>query len=367
MAKGRAASPRRGRWLVGGFIVLVLVVAVAWVLFVPTADWLAHLDVGSANGSLLQKARDAARGRLLTLGAGLVAAAALLFTARNFILSREGQVTDRYTKAIEQLGSDKIDVRIGGIFALERIARDSAKDHPTVMEVLTAFVREHSREMWPPPDQSTSEGQERSIRPDIQAALAVVVRRDKERDVRPINLAGAVLMGADFSFADLAHASFYKANLQFAQFHSTKLNGAIMVDADLTGSRLFYTDLRGAILDRADLTGTDLTGAYLDGACLDNVILKDAHLLGASFFGARMLGVDWSQAGFADLTGVHWDRHLPAPEGWKLHTDSGALIALDEVGPPLRKSSPKGGRVFRIRPSTCQDGGKTGPATAPPA
>ena len=61
-------------------------------------------------------------------------------------------MTDRYTKAIEQLGSDKLDVRIGGIFALERIARDSARDHPTVMEVLAAFIREHSHEQWPPPD-----------------------------------------------------------------------------------------------------------------------------------------------------------------------------------------------------------------------
>ncbi len=66
-------------------------------------------------------------------------------------------MTDRYTKAIEQLGSDKLDVRIGGIYALERIARDSAKDHPTVMEVLTAFIREHSREPWPPPDAGSQE------------------------------------------------------------------------------------------------------------------------------------------------------------------------------------------------------------------
>ena len=99
------------------------------------ADWLARHDIGSAKGSLAA-ARDAARGRLLTLGAGLLAAGALVFTARNFILSREGQVTDRYTKAIEQLGSNELDVRIGGIYALERVARDSAKDHPTIMEVL---------------------------------------------------------------------------------------------------------------------------------------------------------------------------------------------------------------------------------------
>ena len=152
MLKRWAAWPRGIRWLVGGIAAVVLALAIAWVLFVPVADWLAHHDVGSAKGPLLQTARDAARGRLLTLAAGLFAAGALVFTARNFTLSREGQVTDRYTKAIEQLGSDKLDVRIGGIYALERVARDSARDHPTVMEVLTAFIREHSHEPWPPSD-----------------------------------------------------------------------------------------------------------------------------------------------------------------------------------------------------------------------
>jgi hypothetical protein len=41
--------------------------------------------------------------------------------------------SDRYTKAIEQLGSDKLDVRSGGIHALERITVDSKRDHPTVV------------------------------------------------------------------------------------------------------------------------------------------------------------------------------------------------------------------------------------------
>jgi hypothetical protein len=116
------------RWLIVAAAV-VLVLVIVWALLVPGADWLAHHDVGSAKGSLAA-ARDAARGRLLTLGAGLLAAGALLFTARTFTLSREGQVTDRYTKAIDQLGSGKLDVRIGGIYALERIARDSAKTTP---------------------------------------------------------------------------------------------------------------------------------------------------------------------------------------------------------------------------------------------
>ncbi|MGZ6870192.1 MAG: hypothetical protein ACXVHI_07810 [Frankiaceae bacterium] len=65
-------------------------------------------------------------------------------TTRTFELTEQGHITERYTKSIEQLGSNGLDVRLGGIYALERIAVDSARDHPTVVEVLSAFVREHS-------------------------------------------------------------------------------------------------------------------------------------------------------------------------------------------------------------------------------
>jgi hypothetical protein len=75
-------------------------------------------------------------------------------------VTREAQFADRYSRALEQIGSDNIDVRIGGIHALESTAITSPRHHPTVMEVLTAFVREHSRvpsdgvrpNRWPLPD-----------------------------------------------------------------------------------------------------------------------------------------------------------------------------------------------------------------------
>ena len=56
-----AARPRSIRWLVGGIAAVVLVLAIAWVLFVPAAHWLAHHDIGSVKGQPLQAARDAAR------------------------------------------------------------------------------------------------------------------------------------------------------------------------------------------------------------------------------------------------------------------------------------------------------------------
>ena len=311
-----------------GVAAVVLGVLIVWALLVPGTDWLARHDVGASKGSLAA-ARDAARGRLLTLGAGLLAAGALLFTARNFTLSREGQVTDRYTKAIEQLGSKELDVRIGGIYALERIARDSAKDHPTVMEVLTAFIREHSREPWPPPD-TGAEGQERSTRPDVQAAVTVIGRRDVKRDIRgqPIDLTranltrarfdGADLSGARLDGADLDGADFFDADLSDANLTRAKLTRANLTEANLTRAYLGGAELGDAELSDADLSGAklieaNLTRARLDGAHLDGADLSGADLSGAQLFGAHLSGVylggaKMGNANFtrADLTGARF-------------------------------------------------------------
>ena len=75
---------------------------------------------------------------LLALGA----AASAYATMRNLNLSKQGQLTDRYKDAVAQLGDDQIAVRLGGIYALERLTKDSPPDQPTIMEVLGAFVRQ---------------------------------------------------------------------------------------------------------------------------------------------------------------------------------------------------------------------------------
>lgn len=172
---GRPGPPRWAVLLLAGATAAALIYLLLW--YGP--DLLARHDVAALprqqRAAQLPVALDNARGRLLTLSAGLVALAALVYTARTFNLSWQGQVTDRYTKAIDQLGSDKLDVCIGGIYALERIARDSSRDHSTVMEVLAAFIREHSHEPWQPPRPADwRRGPELGPRPDIQAAVTVI-------------------------------------------------------------------------------------------------------------------------------------------------------------------------------------------------
>jgi hypothetical protein len=249
-------------------------------------------DVGAITGQQralhLQGAREAVRSQLLTLGAGIFVAGTLWFTARTYRLARQGQVTDRYTKSIELLGSDKLEVRIGSVFALERIARDSPPDHSTVMEVLAAFAREQSHEPWPRhPDASG-----RRTRPDVEAAVTVIGRRNARNDRLPI----------DISHAELIWAYLPDANLERLDFYATELPRAI-----LRGARLAGTTLHHANLADADLTAADLRGADL----------RDANLTGAQLDGAKLEG--------ADLTGARLSPHADPPPGWTQDSDSGLL------------------------------------------
>ncbi len=246
------------------------------------------------------------------------AAGALIFTARNFTLSRgaleetrrtveltrqtvklteQGQVTDRYTKAIEQLGSDKLDVRIGGIYALERVAADSMRDYPTIMEVLCAFIRVHSHELR---TEAAGEVDPRGPKPrsDIQAALTVIGRRNPEHDEPgawstcllrtslerrwasrtslTLSSSGrtsrAMLAGADLSGANLN-----EANLEMTFFTNANLTGAYLNGANLTSaSSGFYANLIGAKLEGANLTRAHLTDAVLTDASLDGADLTGA-------------------------------------------------------------------------------------------
>src|SRR5262249_49194272 len=110
-------------------------------------------------------------------GTVIVGLAGLWASVRSTAIAAKGQAADRYTKAIDQLGSDNLSVRLGGIYALERLAGDSPQqDHSMVMELLTAFIREESREPWPP------SASRRLTRPDIQVALLIIGRRNTHYD-----------------------------------------------------------------------------------------------------------------------------------------------------------------------------------------
>jgi hypothetical protein len=56
----------------------------------------------------------------------------------------ERRVTELYTKAADQLGSDKAPVRLAGLYALERLAQATPGQRQTVVNVLCAYLHERA-------------------------------------------------------------------------------------------------------------------------------------------------------------------------------------------------------------------------------
>jgi hypothetical protein len=300
---------------------LTLAVVLLCVLLVP--GWLhpplssAQLQgVTSAERRVeLQQAQEGlqadARATLLSGIAGVLLAVGAIAAWRQVQVSREGQITERFSRAVDHLGSNNRDVRLGGIYTLERIAKDSPADRRTVQSVLGAFVRNHAP--WPVgtpdgPEHPTARVDERVPwlqyrAPDVQGAVSVLGRRLPYPDPVRLFLARVDLRGAFLDGAGLSNTSFRHANLA----------RAVMRGVDLRGSDLTDADLREAWMDRAQLTGANLSQAYLQGAKLNEAVLENANLIGADLRGA-----DFQDAHLegADLTDATMDSITVWPDGF---------------------------------------------------
>jgi uncharacterized protein YjbI with pentapeptide repeats len=233
-------------------------------------------------------------------------------------MSREGQLTDRFTRAVEQLGSNDVAVRVGGIYALGRVAEQSLTDRAAIADILTAYVRKHAP--WPPAPESEfpenfpiDQLPYLAVRaPDIQAILTVLGRRT------PSSSHPAAWTTLELTRTDLRRSDLAGANLQRAGLRGASLARAWMFKADLRGVDLRNADLRNARLHGAiaDLTtwwpdenyDPEAAGVYvqpdLEKADLRTAFLRESDLTGISLRGARAntftewpVDFDWRQAG----------------------------------------------------------------------
>lgn len=145
-------------------VVLTAAVAVlAMVLIpnhaVPAAPAVADRDRLAAQAAI--------RATILQTLAGVVVIVGLGFTARSVYLSRETHLTDRLSTAVEQLGSDKAEVRVGAVYALQRLAGNSRVDRRVIADILTGYLTVHTG-----PTAAATPGL--TVAPDVQTALTVL-------------------------------------------------------------------------------------------------------------------------------------------------------------------------------------------------
>jgi uncharacterized protein YjbI with pentapeptide repeats len=248
-----------------------------------------------------------------------------------------------------------------------------------VMEVLSTFIRENSRHQWPRSTSDTDIAEQRT-RPDVQAAITVIGRRNAKRDRARINLGGVSLIAADLANADLcsspppnssytlarswhmgistrkegtsqllglayldqfrrstnlAGADLSHANLTGANLRGAALVGAVLVHSILIGADLSYADLTGADLRGADLRNADLTGAKLTGANFTQAVFgefrlsarSDGSIIIRKVTNPKLADTQLSEANFSEAI---FPASVPTPNGWVRDPATGKLMRANQ-------------------------------------
>lgn len=299
--------------------------------------------------------------------------------ARQTDVAEQGHITDRITKAVEGLGAEKtvkrqrknnkgkfvfektddvidyskpvmeevtepnLEVRIGALFALERISQDSDRDHVNVMEILCAYIRNNADRNSPTlPDEEPEEGwrawgeANRTQLPlDVDIALKIIERRDDTRKAIEkqegyrLGLERAPMYALDLAERELVGAFLFQAKFQGTNLWNANLKECYLGDTEFSGANLLNANLQGANLvlaefQDANLYGTEMQGSYLMLANFDRSTSMD----GANFDRAYCMSVDFSetsltqerlQTAFGDGSTILPGSHGPETPTWPTH------------------------------------------------
>jgi uncharacterized protein YjbI with pentapeptide repeats len=351
----------RARWLGAllGVVFLLLCVALVGLALAAGISSLVHSIGGAGSGGNLGTSALIAA----IIGAPLVIWRTLV-AQTTVNLQKEGLMTDRISKAVEQLGAEKtvkepgkaadgkditvertqpnIEVRIGGLYALERIAQDSmtydkGRDHIRVMEIICAYVRENApakdakqspHEVFLQLTKETDDGEslgpedayvhkdfeavnkygwkkeeltvknlQRWVRElplargDIQVALRIIGRRSVDQIAfeRGRASAGSIIgYQLDLFAVNIQGANLTRLNFSNAYMPYLRAEGAYVDDADFSGCQLTESHFECADMNRVSLVGAQLNRAWLTGAKLVSANLSRASMVQASMNDTRM-------------------------------------------------------------------------------
>jgi uncharacterized protein YjbI with pentapeptide repeats len=273
----------------------------------------ARLDLEAARSNARSTGRDSG----LKVATGVGALAAALLAWGRLELSKDEQDSERYSKAIGHLSSERPDAQLGGLYALESLALTAARDHQgTIVEVISAFVRRATTAA----DYATQASLTPTV--EVQAALSILARHQWPTpiDLAGANLANAQLEGANFVKAELTGVDLTNANLSNGNFNGANFGAATLTNVNFIGANLLRANLYNCEVSSVNFTGADCTRAIFaearftptplptdqDASLAEHYLrafrsryLSEANFTDANFIGADFTGADFTGAYFA--------------------------------------------------------------------
>jgi uncharacterized protein YjbI with pentapeptide repeats len=288
---------------VGAAVLAAFFLAVIAILLGPLTVYVGGGAVrGISDAKQRADALNAVRQSLLAAAAGSTVAVGLIFTARTYLLSKRGQHTDRYLKSMGLLASERKAERVGAVFALEQLMRDSRHDQDVVEQVLTSFLRERSPAVGAIDGQALGARNESSTpEADILAAAVVLGRQSRRSGSSRLDMSELDLRNARLAGSNFRNANLQKTLLSGADLSRSDLRGADLTDSDLSSCSLASANLRGTNLRRARMLQVEasdsiMAEAVLEDADLSNATLTRSDLRYANFSKANLRGANLTMA-----------------------------------------------------------------------
>ncbi len=177
------------------------------------------------------------------------------YAAKQAFISNEVNITERMSKAVEFLGSEKESARVGAILALERIAADSPRDHHTIFEQLSGFVKQR---------RFKKDCEIGAVERDILLALNVIGRRRLRKQSSQIDLSQCDFRGIRLRYGFFENVNFFESNF----------DGASIFDCSFSESNLIRASFLGCIIKNSDFSKSKFQNSILDNARFSDCILK---------------------------------------------------------------------------------------------
>ena len=216
--------------------------------------------------------------------------------------TEEGQRQERLRNAIEHLGHESASVRLGGVYELVLLARNSRESRKIVLDILCAHVRRITRE-----DKYRKEYKSKPSE-EIQSLLSLIFVQEREifKDLKS-NLNGSWLNGAILNGAQMQRIILHEAHMQGAELKKAHLQGAVLDGAQMQRTILRGAHMQGAKFYFAHLQESKLEKAHLQGAVFHGTnmqltILNETQMQGAVLSGVQMQGAEFNRTKMQGVT-----------------------------------------------------------------
>jgi uncharacterized protein YjbI with pentapeptide repeats len=287
-------------WTLAAASAVVIGASVAIILLLTIAS-------GAKPGTDRANARLDAVRTGLAVGAGIGAAAGLVLAFRRQhhqevatdLTDRdatERRITELYTKAVEQLGSDKAPVRLGGLYALERLAQDNPAHRQTIVNVICAYLR-MPFSPTPPASKPEPEATEVQGEPDTETETRTAGISNTWQQETQVRLTAQRIL-AEHLHNDRAEDKRSTEPPSPRSWNDIRL--------DLTGATLIDFSLRNGVIDDADFDGATFSGSADFGGATFNghVGFSEATFNAIAYFSGATFtcDVEFQGATFIDMT-----------------------------------------------------------------